>query len=89
MTVEIHGLDFQKKQILEEGLPDSTLHSAGIYFHKVKLKRKKDTLSLSIEGTIGGKDFIVNEEGRHFPRIVDEVREQIFQQAMAGWGEFA
>jgi hypothetical protein len=87
MTVEIQGLDFQKKQIFDEGLPDLTLQSAGIYFRKVKLKRKKETLSLSIEGTIDGKDFQVSEEGRHFHRMVDEVREQIFQRAMNGWGE--
>jgi hypothetical protein len=84
MVAEIHGLDCQKRQIFDEGLPVQTLQNAGIYFSKVKLKKKKETLSLLIEGTIGGKDFSVSEEGRHFSRIVDELREQIFQQVEKG-----
>jgi hypothetical protein len=82
MTIEIFGLDLQKKQIFEEGLPNLTLQSAGINFKKVKLRKKKETMLLSIEGTIDGKDFLVYEEGRHFHRLVDDLRDQIFRRAM-------
>lgn len=83
---EISGLDLQKKQIFEEGLPNVTLQSAGINFRKVRLRKKKETMLLSIEGTIDGRDFLVYEEGRHFNRMVDDLRDQIFQRAMDNLG---